>query len=70
LSLHSLESHGFLRGKNKVSVNRQFPILDWIFGYQKEWLQWDLIAGLIATATHQAAAGISNSGANETMPTG
>src|SRR5215475_10303037 len=27
-----------------------FPILDWLFGYQKEWLQWDLIAGLITAA--------------------
>src|SRR5215475_6522950 len=27
-----------------------FPILDWLFGYQKEWLRWDLIAGLIAAA--------------------
>jgi hypothetical protein len=53
LSPHSLESHGFLRRKNKVSANRQFPILDWVFDYQKDWLQWDLIAGLIATATHQ-----------------
>ena len=26
------------------------PILDWLFGYQKEWLRWDLIAGLIAAA--------------------
>jgi hypothetical protein len=34
-----------------VSANRQFPILDWVFDYQKDWLQWDLIAGLIATAT-------------------
>ena len=41
------------RWKNKVSANRQshtFPILDWVFGYQKEWLRWDLIAGLIAAA--------------------
>src|SRR4029077_8845083 len=27
-----------------------FPILDWVFGYQKEWLQCDLIAGLITAA--------------------
>ena len=53
-----------------MSVNRQFPILDWIFGYLKDWLPCDLIAGLIATATHQAAAGISNSGANEMVLTG
>jgi len=36
-----------------VSANFQrysFPILDWVFGYQKEWLQWDLIAGLITAA--------------------
>src|SRR5215467_4007832 len=42
------------RWKNKVSANRQrhrsFPILDWFFGYQKEWLRWDLIAGLITAA--------------------
>jgi len=50
LSLHSAESHGFLRRKNKVSANRQFPILDWIFDYQKDWLQCDLIAGLITAA--------------------
>ena len=36
-----------------MSANLQhssFPILDWVFGYQKEWLQWDLIAGLITAA--------------------
>jgi sulfate permease, SulP family len=37
-----------------MSANRErdssFPILDWLFGYQKEWLQWDLIAGLITAA--------------------
>ena len=42
------------RWKNKVSVNGQrhnsFPILDWFFGYQREWLRWDLIAGLITAA--------------------
>src|SRR5262245_42711321 len=42
------------RWKNKVSANHQrpssFPILDWVFGYQKEWLRWDLIAGLITAA--------------------
>ena len=53
-----------------MSANRQFPILDWVFDYQKDWLQWDLIAGLIATATHQAAAGISKSSANEMVLTG
>src|SRR5262249_57869989 len=40
--------------KNKVSANRQhdssFPILGWLFGYQKEWLRSDLIAGLITAA--------------------
>ena len=37
---------------NKVSANRptSFPILDWLIGYQKEWLRWDLIAGLITAA--------------------
>src|SRR5215831_4316007 len=42
------------RGKNKVPANSRrhssFPILDWIFDYQKEWLQCDLIAGLITAA--------------------
>jgi sulfate permease, SulP family len=37
-----------------VSANRQrhnsFPTLDWFFRYQKEWLRWDLIAGLITAA--------------------
>jgi sulfate permease, SulP family len=37
-----------------LSANRQrptsFPVLPWLFSYQKEWLQWDLIAGLIAAA--------------------
>jgi sulfate permease, SulP family len=37
-----------------VSANRQrrssFPILDWIFDYQKDWLWCDLIAGLITAA--------------------
>jgi hypothetical protein len=56
--------------EEQVSANRQFPILDWIFDYQKDGLRCDLIAGLIATATHQAAAGISNSGANEMVLTG
>src|SRR5215471_8967527 len=40
--------------KSNVSANRQphgsFPILGWFFGYQKEWLRWDLIAGLITAA--------------------
>src|SRR5499425_2387977 len=40
--------------KNNVSANRQphgsLPILDWFFGYQKEWLRCDLIAGLITAA--------------------
>jgi SulP family sulfate permease len=26
------------------------PILDWLFGYQKDWLRWDIIAGLITAA--------------------
>ena len=33
-----------------MSANRQFPILSWIFDYQKGWLQWDLIAGLVTAA--------------------
>src|SRR5262245_1288295 len=40
--------------KNNVSAHRQrhssLPILDWFFGYQKEWLRWDLLAGLITAA--------------------
>jgi sulfate permease, SulP family len=42
------------RRKTQMSANRQrhgsFPILDWCFGYQKDWLRWDLIAGLITAA--------------------
>src|SRR5215831_12115603 len=42
------------RGKNEVLANRprqgSFPVLDWIFDYQKEWLPCDLIAGLITAA--------------------
>ena len=38
----------------EMSANREryrsFPILDWFFGYQKEWFQWDLVAGLITAA--------------------
>jgi SulP family sulfate permease len=36
----------------KVSANRptSFSIPDWLIGYQKEWLRWDLIAGLITAA--------------------
>jgi sulfate permease, SulP family len=26
------------------------PVVDWLFGYQKEWLQYDLIAGLVTAA--------------------
>ena len=33
-----------------MSANRQFPILDWIFDYEKDWLRYDLIAGLITAA--------------------
>lgn len=37
-----------------MSPNHQrhvsFPVLDWFYGYQKDWLQWDLIAGLITAA--------------------
>jgi len=31
-------------------THNSFPILGWIFDYQKDWLQWDLIAGLITAA--------------------
>ena len=30
--------------------SRRFPILDWLFNYRKDWLQCDLIAGLITAA--------------------
>ena len=30
--------------------NNSFPILNWFFGYQKEWLRCDLIVGLITAA--------------------
>ena len=33
-----------------MSANRQFPILNWIFDYRKDWLQYDLVAGLITAA--------------------
>ncbi len=33
-----------------MSADRQFPIPDWIFDYQKGWLKCDLIAGLITAA--------------------
>src|SRR5262245_48013824 len=26
------------------------PMLDWLFGYQRDWLQYDVIAGLVAAA--------------------
>jgi high affinity sulfate transporter 1 len=31
-------------------MNRRIPILDWLFGYQKDWLRYDLIAGLVTAA--------------------
>src|SRR5262245_56930665 len=43
-----------VRRKTQMSANRRrhgsFPILEWFFGYQKDWLRWDLIAGLITAA--------------------
>ena len=37
-----------------VSPNRQqstsVPVMSWLFTYQKEWLRWDVIAGLITAA--------------------
>jgi high affinity sulfate transporter 1 len=35
-----------------MPTNRQrgFPVLDWLVGYQKEWLTFDLIAGLVTAA--------------------
>src|SRR5215467_12706048 len=42
------------RENSAISANRHhqgsFPVLDWIFDYQKDWLQYDLIAGLITAA--------------------
>src|SRR5262245_63283907 len=26
------------------------PMLDWLFGYQRDWLQYDVIAGLVTAA--------------------
>src|SRR5499427_11099859 len=40
--------------RNHLSTNHQvygyFPITDWLFSYNKEWLRWDLIAGLTTAA--------------------
>src|SRR5262245_12683865 len=36
--------------KNEALANRQFPILNWIFDYQRGWLRYDLTAGLITAA--------------------
>src|SRR5262245_18794443 len=40
--------------ENKIPANRQghssLPIMGWIFDYQKDWLRYDLIAGLITAA--------------------
>src|SRR5215831_15828185 len=40
--------------KNNVMANgqraRAVPVLDWLIGYQKDWLRWDVIAGLITAA--------------------
>jgi high affinity sulfate transporter 1 len=33
-----------------VPDSRRFPIFDWVFDYRKDWLQCDLIAGLITAA--------------------
>ncbi len=35
-----------------MATNRQrgLPVLDWLFAYQKEWLPYDLIAGLVTAA--------------------
>src|SRR5215813_11956511 len=42
------------RRKTQMAAHRQrhgsFPILDWFFGYQKDWLRCDLIAGVITAA--------------------
>src|SRR5215813_709972 len=40
--------------KNNVMANgqraRAVRVLDWLIGYQKDWLRWDVIAGLITAA--------------------
>src|SRR6266404_3571253 len=36
--------------RTRAPNHRSFPILGWLFGYQKEWLRFDLIAGLITAA--------------------
>ena len=33
-----------------ISRQRSLPVLDWLVGYQKEWLAFDLIAGLVTAA--------------------
>jgi MFS superfamily sulfate permease-like transporter len=38
-------------GETETPSYRSFPILGWFFGYQKEWLRWDLVAGLITAAS-------------------
>src|SRR5215831_8039116 len=41
------------RRKHAVATNGQrvhVPMLDWIVGYQKEWLRFDLMAGMVAAA--------------------
>jgi SulP family sulfate permease len=35
---------------NDRQRHRNFPILDWAFGYQKDWLRYDVIAGLVTAA--------------------
>ena len=33
-----------------ISRQRSLPVLDWLVGYQREWLPYDLIAGLVTAA--------------------
>ena len=33
-----------------IGRQRSLPVLDWLAGYQKEWLAFDLIAGLVTAA--------------------
>jgi MFS superfamily sulfate permease-like transporter len=33
-----------------TSRQRSLPLLDWLVGYQKEWLPYDVIAGLVTAA--------------------
>src|SRR5262249_11835478 len=53
LGCATLANHAHTRGESLPrggQPKRRFPVDDWIFGYQKEWLRPDLIAGLTTAA--------------------